>query len=101
SDGDLIANEVLRGQPLPLDQDKWTKKPLGNQQFLLNTVQFLLEDQAILELRSKQIKIKFLDKEKAYQNRVFWQVFNVLLPISLLTLFGIIFNAIRKKKYTS
>ena len=101
SDGDLIANEVLRGQPLPLDQDKWTKKPLGNQQFLLNAVQFLLEDQAILELRSKQIKIKFLDKEKAFQNRGFWQVFNILLPIGLLTLFGIIFNYIRKKKYTS
>ncbi|MFD1316866.1 gliding motility-associated ABC transporter substrate-binding protein GldG [Namhaeicola litoreus] len=101
SDGDLIANDVLRGEPLPLDQDKWTKKPLGNQQFLLNTVLFLLEDQSILELRAKQVQIKFLDKEKAYREKGFWQILNVLLPLILLMLFGIIFNYIRKKRYTS
>jgi hypothetical protein len=54
-----------------------------------------------MQLRAKQVQIKFLDKEKAYRERGFWQVFNVLIPLLFLILFGIIFNYIRKKKYTS
>ena len=101
SDGDIIANEVFRGEPLPLDQDKWTGQAFGNTSFLLNAAHYLLDDTGILKLRSKNLKIQFLDKEKAFQEKTYWQVFNLFLPLIILFSFGIIFNYARKKKYKS
>lgn len=99
SDGDLIANETLRGEPLPLDKDKWTGKPYGNLQFLMNATQYLTGDQGIMALRSKTIKLQFLDKERAYQEQTYWQWLNIILPILLLLVFGFIYNFIRNKRY--
>lgn len=101
SDGDIIANEVFRGEPLPLDQDKWTGEPFGNGSFLLNSVHYLLDDSGILQLRSKRLQIQFLDKERAFQEKVFWRVFNLILPLLILTSFGIVFYYTRKRKYSS
>lgn len=99
SDGDLIANETLRGEPLPLDKDKWTGKPYGNLQFLLNASQYLTGDQGIMALRSKTIKLQFLNKERAFREQIYWQWLNIILPIFLLLIFGFVYNFIRKRKY--
>ena len=100
SDGDIIANETFNGEPLPLNIDKWTSQPYGNTDFLLNTVQYLLDDSGIINLRSKNLQIQFLDKEKVFQEKTFWQLFNIVLPLVILGLFGFIFQYIRKKKYS-
>ncbi len=99
SDGDIVANEVFRGEPLDLGKDKFTNKRYGNLEFLLNAAHYLLDDSGILNLRSKNLQIQFLDKEKAYKERSFWQMFNLILPLVLLFLFGIVFKYIRKRKY--
>jgi len=101
SDGDIIENEVFREEPLPLDQDKWTGQPFGNSSFLLNSVHYLLDDSGILKLRAKRLQIQFLDKERAFQEKVFWQVFNLLLPLLILATFGIVFYYARVRKYSS
>ncbi|NKQ39804.1 MAG: gliding motility-associated ABC transporter substrate-binding protein GldG, partial [Methanosarcinales archaeon] len=101
SDGDIIANETFKGEPIPLNKDKWTGQPYGNINFLLNTVHYLLDDSGVLKLRTKNLQIQFLDKEKAFQERSFWQVFNIILPLAILGVFGFIFNYLRKKKYSS
>lgn len=101
SDGDIIANETFRGEPLPLDKDKWTSQPYGNATFLLNAINYLSDDSGIMKLRSKNLQIQFLDKEKAYQERVYWQIFNVVLPLFLIAAFGIAFQYFRKRKYSS
>lgn len=100
SDGDIIANEVLRGEPLPLDKDKWTGQPFGNLDFLLNAVHYLLDDSGIIKLRSKKLQIPFLNKEKAFQERIYWQLFNLILPLIILGFFGFIYNYLRKRKYS-
>jgi gliding motility-associatede transport system auxiliary component len=101
SDGDIIANETYRGEPLPLNIDKWTNQSYGNAEFLLNTVHYLLDDSGLLKLRSKNIQVQFLDKEKAFQERRYWQLFNLILPLIILSLFGFAFQYFRKKKYSS
>ena len=101
SDGDIISNEIFRGEPLPLNIDKWTNQPYGNSNFLLNTIHYMLDDSGILKLRSKNLQIQFLDKEKAYQEKTYWQAFNLILPLIILGSFGLLFNLHRKRKYSS
>jgi gliding-associated putative ABC transporter substrate-binding component GldG len=99
SDGDVGLNEIMRGEPLPLNKDKWTSQNYGNADLLLNSIHFLLDDNGLMKLRSKSLQIQFLDKEKAYQERIYWQVFNLILPLLLLFGFGWFFYLLRKKRY--
>lgn len=99
ADGDLIANEISKGQPLELGVDKWTNQRFGNKEFLLNSVSFLLDDTGLINIRSKTVKIEFLNKEKAFQESGKWQLINIIFPLIILTLFGLIFNYLRKKRF--
>ncbi len=100
SDGDIIANQIHQGQPLELGLDKWTNQQYGNKTFLLNAVNYLLDDSGLIKLRSKTIDLQFLDKQKVIKNRSKWQFINVLAPIILLGLFGVIFSFLRKRRYS-
>ncbi|WP_347173756.1 gliding motility-associated ABC transporter substrate-binding protein GldG [Polaribacter uvawellassae] len=100
ADGDIAKNQILKNQPYDLSTDKWTQETFGNKEFLLNTVDYLLDDDGLINLRNKSLKINLLDKQKAFQKRSYWQFFNVLLPLLLLAIFGFVFNYLRKRKYT-
>ena len=99
SDGDVIKNEVEKGQPTSLEYNPKTGKSYGNQEFLLNAVNYMLDDTGILDIRTKKVDIAFLDSEKVKENRLFWQLINLLLPLSLLLSCGFLFNFYRKRKY--
>lgn len=100
ADGDVAKNQILKGKPTDLSRDIWTNEEFGNKDFLLNSVDYLLDDSGLIELRNKTLKITVLDKQKAYKERVFWQFINVALPLILLFSFGFIFNYLRKRKYS-
>lgn len=100
ADGDIIANEIVKGQPIELGVDKYSGMRYGNAEFLMNTVNYLLDDSGLLDLRNKKVQLQFLDKEKAYSERTFWQLINVVLPLVILLLFGFIFTYLRKRKYS-
>jgi len=53
----------------------------------------------LINIRSKTVKIDFLNKEKAFEEANKWQLINILFPLIILALFGFIFNYFRKKKY--
>ncbi|WP_369048572.1 gliding motility-associated ABC transporter substrate-binding protein GldG [Tenacibaculum sp. UWU-22] len=99
ADGDVAKNQILKGKPYDLSFDKWTNEEFGNKAFLLNAVDYLLDDSGIIGLRNKTIPIKILDKQKVYTQRTFWQFFNIIFPLICLALFGFGFNYWRKKKY--
>jgi len=98
ADGDIIANEVYQGQPLPLSVDKFTRESYGNSTFLLNAVNYLLDD-GLLELRAKKLNLRFLDKQKAFAERSYWQALNVVLPLVIMALLGLLFTQVRKRIY--
>mgnify|MGYP000332746711 CR=1 FL=1 len=100
SDGDIGKNQILEGKPTDLNTDIWTKQTFGNKDFLINTVDYLLDDSGLVLLRNKKLKINILDKQKAYKERTYWQFINVVLPIILLFIFGLAFNFLRRKKYS-
>ena len=99
ADGDIGKNQILKEQPFDLNKDKWTRQQFGNKDFLLNAVDYLLDDTGIIHLRNKTLKINLLDKQKASKERLFWQFLNVILPLIVLFVFGIVFNFLRYRKY--
>ena len=101
ADGDVIKNAVGRSGPEELGFDKWTGKTFGNKEFLLNCTNYLLDDIGLLKLRSKTLDIAFLDYEKVADEKTKWQLLNIVFPLLILGVFGLLFNYLRRKRYTS
>ncbi|OAB77309.1 gliding motility-associated ABC transporter substrate-binding protein GldG [Cochleicola gelatinilyticus] len=99
SDGDVIKNQIDRNRPLELGFDKYTQTFYGNKEFLLNTVNYLLDDSGLINIRTKEISVPFLDPQKTAAERSQWQLLNLLLPLGLLAMFGFIFSYLRRRKY--
>lgn len=100
ADGDVIANQVHQGRPLELGLDKWTNIRYGNSAFLMNTINYLLDDSGLIQLRTKTIQLQFLDKQKAFKERSLWQITNILIPLLILTVFGFFYHYLRRRKYS-
>ena len=101
ADGDVIKNDVIRNTPQELGFDRWTGQTYGNKEFLLNTVNYLLDDDGLINIRSKEIAVAFLNQQKITSEKTKWQLINIAIPMVLLGVFGFFFNYLRKKKYTS
>lgn len=101
ADGDLIGNQIRNGRPLELGYDKWTNNFYGNKEFLLNSVNYMLDDSGLINIRSKKVELPFLDTEKVANSKKLWQLVNTGVPVILLLISGWIFNLIRRKKHTS
>jgi len=99
ADGDVIKNDVGRNGPLELGFDRGTGQLYGNKEFLLNAVNYLLDDDGLINIRSKEIAIAFLDPQKITAEKTKWQAINIALPLVLLGVFGFIFTFLRRKKY--
>ena len=100
SDGDIIKNQLDKNfQPLELGYDKWTNKLYGNKEFIMNCVNYLLDDNGLINIRSKEVTLPLLDKEKVYSTYTTSQLITVGLPILILGIFGFLFTFLRKRKY--
>jgi gliding-associated putative ABC transporter substrate-binding component GldG len=100
SDGDVIKNQVDKNfQPLELGFDKWTNKYYGNKEFVLNCVNYLLDDSGLINIRTKEVNLPLLDKEKVFENYTSTQALTVGVPIVIVALFGIFFVYFRRRLY--
>jgi gliding-associated putative ABC transporter substrate-binding component GldG len=101
SDGDVIKNQLDKvGNPLELGFDKWTNNVYGNKEFIMNSVNYLLDDNGLINIRSKDVNIPLLDKNKVYDNYSINQFIALGLPLIILTIFGILFTYLRRRKYS-
>lgn len=102
ADGDIIRNEV-RGDSTayPLGFYKYTNKQFANNDFILNCIEYLVDDNGILETRNKEVKLRLLNTVKAQDEKLMWQLLNIVLPISLIVVFGIAFGFYRRRKYAA
>lgn len=99
ADGDIGRNQVYKGKPLPLGEDLLTKQTYGNEQFLRNALDFLLDDSNLMELRNRNIEARLLDRQRIDEERSKWQWINLLIPIGITGLLGGFFFWLRKKKF--
>lgn len=102
ADGDVASNDYQRssGMVYPLGYDKYNKQTYANKTFLLNCINYLLDDEGMLQLRSREVKLRLLDKKKIKLQRSKWQAVNVIIPILLLIAFGSVQFFYRRKKYS-
>ena len=101
SDGDLIKNQLDKNfQPVELGYDQRSGNLYDNKDFLINCVNYLLDDTGLINIRSKDLDLPLLDKEKVYENYTRTQILTIGLPILILALFGVVFTFLRKRKYS-
>ncbi len=102
ADGDIIKNQYdyTKGYPYPLGYDKYTRQMFGNKEFILNCMNYLCDDSGMMSVRSRELKLRLLDKSKIEKYRIRYQVINLIAPLVILALFGIIYAYFRKRKYT-
>ena len=101
ADGDILKNQINTsdGSHYPLGFDRYTGEQYANKNFLLNAADYLMDDTGIIGLRNKEIKLRLLNKAKIKEERTFWQVINLSLPLIMLIACGIFQHYFRIKKY--
>lgn len=103
ADADIIRNGVRRTAkeetPLPLGQDRYSGEIYGNTDFLVNSINYLVDDKGLLDLRSRELKIRLLNASKVKAERLKWQMINILGPVVLVVVAGMVYSYLRKKRY--
>ena len=101
SDGDVIKNQLDENLlPVELGYDQRSGNLYDNKDFLMNCVNYLLDDTGLINIRSKDLDLPLLDKEKVYENYTYIQFLTIGLPIVILAAFGFLFTFLRKRKYS-
>ena len=102
SDGDMIKNlyNPSNQQISPVGFNIYEQKAYkGNQDFIINAIDYMTDEAGLMTSRSKEIKLHLLNTTKASSEKSYWQLFNIALPLLLLTIFALVFNWIRKRRY--
>ncbi len=100
ADGDIALNFVTQNEgPLSMGLNPYTKAKYANSEFVMNCIEYLVDNSGILETRSKDLTLRLLDKKKLETNKTTWQLINVGLPLLLVILFSGIYQFVRKRKY--
>ncbi|MBP7470633.1 MAG: gliding motility-associated ABC transporter substrate-binding protein GldG [Flavobacterium sp.] len=102
SDGDLIRNQLDKNfQPVELGYDQRSGNLYDNKDFLMNCVNYLLDDSGLINIRSKDLDLPLLDRNKVSESYTQTQILTIGLPIFILGLFGAVFTFLRKRKYSN
>ncbi len=102
ADGDIIKNlfDKESGKFAPLGYNKYEKRVFnGNKDFLMNSIEYMCSKENVLSARSKEFKLRMLDKIKAENEKSFWQFLNIGIPVIVLAMFGFINQRVRQRKY--
>jgi ABC-2 type transport system permease protein len=104
ADADIIRNEVRRVKleetPVPLGQDKYTGQLYGNRDFLINCLNYLVDDHGIMELRSRELKLRLLNPSIIKTEKLKWQLINIIFPVLLVITGGLLYGYFRKRRFT-
>jgi ABC-2 type transport system permease protein len=97
SDADIVTNEVSETSgPLPMGELPYENYRFANREFFLNCVDYLTGTSGIFESRNKDFTLRLLDKKKVNDQKLTWQLINIVVPIAVIILFGLIYQLRRK-----
>ncbi len=103
SDGDVARNNIIptNGEIEPLGYNRFERYTFANTLFLTNAIDYLLDNEGVIEARGREVKLRLLDKVRAKNEKTSWQLFNLGIPLIFLVIFGLVFRFIRKKKFAT
>jgi ABC-2 type transport system permease protein len=100
ANGEIAMNSVSKEEgPLPMGMNPYTKYKYANAEFIMNALEYLVDNSGIMEARAKDYTLRLLDKKKLEEGKTKWQFINIVLPIALIVLFGLVYQWIRKRKF--
>ncbi|MCC6540846.1 MAG: gliding motility-associated ABC transporter substrate-binding protein GldG [Flavobacteriales bacterium] len=102
-DGDVIGNRVdqAKGMYFTLGFDRYANSKIyGNREFIINAMNYLLDDRSLISIRSRTITLRQLDPDRIVVDRGRWQLFNTALPVIIAVLLGLAFQAWRRRQVT-
>lgn len=105
-DGDIVLNSVVKGnQPIPMGLNPYTfgtqrEFPFANKDFMQNCMDYLVNEGGLSEAKAKDYIARLLDTKKVKEEKTFWQVINIAVPVLLVIMFALIFQWNRKRKYS-
>lgn len=101
ADGDIARNQLDKNRmPVELGYDQRTGNLYDNKDFIMNCINYLLDDTGLINIRSKDVELPLLDKEKVYESYSITQFITIGVPILILLVFGLVFTFVRKRKYS-
>lgn len=102
ADGDIIRNRVSgsRGM-MPTGYDYYNGVTFGNKRFMLNCIDYLIDNNGLIEIRNKDYVLRLLDTNKVRSEKSKWQMINLIIPAIIVILLGFINYFVRKRKYTA
>jgi gliding-associated putative ABC transporter substrate-binding component GldG len=102
ADGDIATNQVSpQYGPMPMGYNFFNKYTYANKEFFSNCLEYLVNPSGILETRSKDFTLRLLDPRKVKEERTTWQLVNIALPIILVIIAGMIYQALRKRRFAA
>lgn len=103
SDGDVARNNIIpsTGEVISLGYNRYEKYTFANTLFLTNAIDYLLDNEGVIEARGREVKLRLLDKVRAKNEKTSWQLFNLGLPLLFLAIFGLLFRFIRRKRFAT
>lgn len=100
SDADIVTNPVSGGMgPQSMGELPFENYRFANRDFFLNALDYLVSERKLYESRNKDFVLRLLDKNRVEQEKLFWQVLNILVPLLILVLVAWVLQTIRRKKF--
>ncbi|MFZ1453775.1 MAG: gliding motility-associated ABC transporter substrate-binding protein GldG, partial [Ferruginibacter sp.] len=106
ADGDIVLNSVIKGnQAIPMGMNPFTfgsqrEFAFANKDFLQNCLDYLINTSNLSEAKAKDYTLRLLDKKKVEAEMNFWKLINILVPVAIIVLFALLYQFIRRRKYT-
>jgi ABC-type uncharacterized transport system involved in gliding motility auxiliary subunit len=79
--------------------DRYSRRTFANKEFVVNAIDYMLDEEGVISARAKEVILRPLDKVKLKEERLYWQTLNMGLPVLLLWIFGGVWFLARRRMY--
>lgn len=102
ADGDVIKNgfSYKTRSITELGYDMYMKQVFANKTFLLNCMNYLIDGPKLMSVRTREVKLRLLDRKKTDENPLKWKLYNVLFPLVIVVVAGYVLSFIRKRRFS-
>jgi ABC-2 type transport system permease protein len=100
SDADILLNELSKEGPTEMGVYRFRQEyKFDNASFFQNCITYLVDDNNLLEARTKTYQSRILDPKRVKDERNKWQLIAIGIPVILVGILAVIYTAARKRRY--